>query len=188
MSVEVLPATGRWQGFAEFMVPRDGAGGCVCMSYRDTRLDMAGRVAHMREACSREPGPGVLVYVDGTPAGWCSVAPKSTYRRLLNSRTIPHLDEERDPWAIVCFVVRGGYRRRGLMHELLDGAVDHAAAHGAESVEGYPAETQAGRIDSTSGYVGTTALFEAHGFERVQATSAHSGGALRWLMRRELAG
>ena len=186
MTIEVLPATGRWVGFAEFMVPPDGAGGCVCMSYRDARLGMAGRVAHMKAECEREPGPGVLAYVDGQAAGWCSVAPKSTYRRLLNSRTIPHLDEERDPWAIVCFVVRPGFRRRGLMNELLDGAVEHARTAGAELVEGYPAEPQAGRLDSTSGYVGTTELFEAHGFERVVATSAHSGGAVRWLMRREL--
>jgi GNAT superfamily N-acetyltransferase len=187
MSIEVLPATGRWEGFAEFMVPANGRG-CVCMSYRDTRLDMPGRIAHMRDECSREPGPGVLVYVDGQAAGWCSVAPKSTYRRLLNSRTIPHLDEQRDPWAIVCFVVRAGFRRRGLMHELLDGAVEHAAAHGAELVEGYPAEPEAGRLDAISGYVGTTALFEAHGFDRVQPTDAHSGHARRWLMRRELTG
>ncbi|AYG02434.1 GNAT family N-acetyltransferase [Gryllotalpicola protaetiae] len=186
MTVEVLPATGHWAGFAEFMVPPGGAGGCVCMSYRDARLDMAGRVAHMKTECEREPGPGVLAYVDGQAAGWCSVAPKSTYRRLLNSRTIPHLDEERDPWAIVCFVVRPGFRRRGLMHELLDGAVEHARASGAELVEGYPADPRADRVDSTSGYVGTTALFEAHGFERVAPTSAHSGGAVRWLMRREL--
>jgi len=185
MVIEVVPAAGRWDDFASFMVPKSG-GGCVCMSYRDARLDMPGRVAHMHAECSRRPGPGVLAYVDGEPAGWCSVAPKSSYRRLLNSRTIPHLDEERDPWAIVCFVVRVGYRRRGLMHELLDGAVEHARASGAELVEGYPVDAAGARVDVVSGYVGTTALFEQHGFRRAQLTAAHSGGAERWLMRREL--
>jgi GNAT superfamily N-acetyltransferase len=188
MVVTVLPAAGHWDDFAAFMVPREpGAGGCVCMSYRDTRLDMPGRIAHMREECSHAPGPGVLAYVDGVAAGWCSVAPKSSYRRLLGSRTIPHLDEDRDPWSIVCFVVRAGYRRRGLMHELLDGAVEHARASGAALVEGYPAEVAGRRLDVTSAYVGTTELFADHGFDRVQATAAHSGGAVRWLMRRELA-
>jgi GNAT superfamily N-acetyltransferase len=186
MSVQVLPATSRWDDFATFMVPRKpGAGGCVCMSYRDARLSTPERIDHMRDECSTKPGPGVLAYVDDQVAGWCSVAPKSTYRRLMNSRTIPHLDEERDPWSIVCFVVRAGFRKRGLMHDLLDGAVDHARSGGATIVEGYPVDTGS-RVDLISGYVGTVQLFEAHGFVRVQATEAHSGGAERWMMRREL--
>ena len=186
MSVEVLPATGRWDDFASFMVPRKpGGGGCVCMSYRDARLGMPERIAYMHAECSSEPGPGVLVYVDGAVAGWCSVAPKETYRRLMNSRTIPHLDEERGPWSIVCFVVRAGYRKRGLMHDLLDGAVEHARASGATVVEGYPVETDE-KVDQISGYVGTVRLFEAHGFSRVQPTEAHSGGSRRWILRREL--
>jgi ribosomal protein S18 acetylase RimI-like enzyme len=186
MSVDVLPATGRFDDFATFMVPRPGAGGCVCMSYRDARLATPERVAYMEDECTRAPGPGVLAYLDGTVAGWCSVAPKSTYRRLLNSRTIPHLDEELDPWSIVCFVVRGGFRKRGLMHELLDGAVEHARASGAAIVEGYPVDTDGARVDVISGYVGTVALFERHGFERYAETTAHSGGANRWVMRRTL--
>src|SRR6478752_1279953 len=142
MAIEVVAAAGRWDDFASFMVPRKpDAGGCVCMSYRNSSLDMPGRIAHMRGLCESEPGPGVLAYVDGEVAGWCSIAPKSTYRRLLNSRTIPHLDEERDPWSIVCFVVRGGFRKRGVMHQLLDGAVEHARASGAAIVEGYPVDT-----------------------------------------------
>lgn len=189
MSITVLPATGRWDDFASFMVPqKPGAGGCVCMSYRDARLNTEGRVAFMRDACAREPGPGVLAFVDGTAAGWCSVAPKASYRRLMNSRTIPHLDEEADPWSIVCFVVRGGYRKRGLMHELLDGAVEHARAAGATIVEGYPVDGGGKRVDVISGYTGTVALFEAHGFERHAPTTAHSGGAERWVMRRTLGG
>jgi len=58
---------------------------------------------------------------------------------------------------VVCFVVRPGFRRRGLMHQLLDG-----------------------------GYVGTVQLFEAHGFKRVRQTTGRRGGKPRWLVRREL--
>lgn len=140
----------------------------------------------VRDECSRAPGPGVLAYVDGEPAGWCSVAPRSTYRRLMNSRTIPFVDDL-DPWSVVCFVVRAGFRRQGLMHHLLDGAVQHARDSGAEVVEGYPADADTGRIDVISGYVGTTRLFEAHGFTRAVQTTGVSGGKPRWVMRRELA-
>jgi hypothetical protein len=95
MKIEVLPVTGRWDDFASFIVPRKpGGSGCVCMAYRNSSLDMPGRIAHMRTLCQSEPGPGVLAYVDGEVAGWCSVAPKSTYRALVSSRTIPHVQDE----------------------------------------------------------------------------------------------
>ena len=65
MGIEVRPATGRWDDFASFMVPRKPAGGgCVCMVYRNSSLDMPGRIAHMRALCQSAPGPGVLAYVD----------------------------------------------------------------------------------------------------------------------------
>jgi hypothetical protein len=185
-TIDVRPAAGRFEDLARVVgTRRPDAGACWCLSYRDSRVPNAERPAHLRSLCAEEPGPGVLVYVDDEVAGWCSVAPRSTYRRLMRSRTIPFLDD-RDPWSIVCFVVRAGFRRRGLMHPLLDGAVGHAGAHGAEVVEGYPAETGGTRIDVISGYVGTVELFEAHGFRRAAATTAHAGHRERWIMRREL--
>ncbi|WP_345219098.1 GNAT family N-acetyltransferase [Georgenia halophila] len=186
--VTVRSAVGRYDGFFEVVgVKKPGGKGCWCMSYRDSRVSTEERPAYMRDLCATEPGPGVLAYVDGTPAGWCSVAPRSTYRRLMNARTIPFVDD-RDAWVAVCFVVRAGYRRRGLMHALLDGAVAHAAEHGAEVVEGYPVEVPDGeRVDVISGYVGTTRLFEAHGFHRAAPTTGRSGHRPRWVMRRELA-
>jgi hypothetical protein len=155
------------------------------MSYRDSRVDALQRPEHMRGECAVDPGPGVLVYVDDVVAGWCSIAPRASYRRLLNSRTIPIVDE-RDAWCAVCFVVRAGYRKHGLLHELLAGAVHHAAAHGAEVVEGYPADTADGRVDVISGYVGTVSQFERAGFVRVARTTGRSGGATRWVMRKDL--
>ena len=182
----MLPAVGRWDGFASFMVPRKlGGGGCVCMAHRHSGLGMPDRIAYMRGLCESEPGPGVLAFVDGEAAGWCSIAPKSTYRALVNSRTIPRVDDA-DAWSAVCFVVRSGFRRRGLMHELLDGAVEHARARGAIAIEGYPVDPEGDRVDQTSAYVGTVRLFEAHGFERVLRTAGRRGGKPRWLVRRNL--
>lgn len=187
VEIEVLPAVGRWDHFASLMVAsKPGRSGCVCMAYRNSSLAMPGRIAHMRGLCDSEPGPGVLAFVDGEVAGWCSIAPKATYRALVNSRTIPHIDDA-DAWSAVCFVVRTGFRRKGLMHELLDGAVEHAQANGAIVIEGYPVEPDGDRVDQTGAYVGTVRLFEAHGFRRVLQTKGRSGGKPRWLVRRELA-
>jgi GNAT superfamily N-acetyltransferase len=192
MTVEVLSAVGRYDGFYEVVgVKKPGGGGCWCMSYRDSRLNNAERPLYIQDECSREPGPGVLAYVDGEVAGWCSIAPRSSYRRLMNSRTIPFLDEgpvaAADAWVAVCFVVRPKFRHQGLMNVLLEGAVEHARSHGARVVEGYPIESEtAGKVDVISGYVGTTRLFERAGFRRAAETTAHSGGRVRWVMRKEL--
>jgi len=188
--VEVLPAVGRFDDFKLVAgVQKLGAGGCWCMSYRDSRLNNLERPLYMADECSREPGPGVLAYVDGEVAGWCSIAPRSSYRRLMNSRTIPFLDDgpvpAADAWVAVCFVIRPKFRKQGLMNVLLEGAVEHARAHGARVVEGYPIES-AGKVDVISGYVGTTRLFERAGFVRAAETTAHSGGRVRWVMRKQL--
>ncbi len=185
MPVEIHPATGRFDDFATVVGPKTGINGCWCMAYRGAGLSSEERIDYMRKECASAPGPGVLAYVDGEPAGWCSVAPRSSYRRLMNSRTIPFVDD-RDAWSVVCFVVRVGYRKQGLMHHLLEGALEHVRRSGGEVVEGYPADAGEGRVDTISGYVGTTRLFEAHGFHKAVETTGVSGGKPRWVMRREL--
>ena len=155
------------------------------MAYRDSRVSDRERPNRMRAECATEPGPGVLVYVNNIVAGWCSIAPRASYRRLLNSRTIPVLDD-RDAWIAACFVVRAGYRTHGLMHRLLAGAVQHAITHGAEVVEGYPVDAGGDRVDDISGYVETVELFERAGFERAAPTTGRSGGQPRWVMRKTL--
>ena len=128
-TIAIHPAYGRFEDVAAVVgTQRPDAGGCWCMAYRDSSVANKDRPAYMAAECAAEPGPGVLVYVDDVVAGWCSIAPRARYRRLLHSRTIPILDD-RDAWVAVCFVVRAGYRKHGLMHRLLSGAVDHAAAH-----------------------------------------------------------
>lgn len=184
--IEVRPALGRFDDVAVVVgTQKAGAGGCWCMAYRDSRVPNADRPGYMRDECAAEPGPGVLLYVDDVVAGWCSVAPRSSYRRLLNSRTIPIVDDA-DAWPAVCFVVRAGFRKHGLMRHLLAGAVEHARNHGAEVVEGYPVQTDGARVDVISGYVGSVELFESAGFERVAPTSGRSGGRPRWVVRRLL--
>lgn len=182
-TIDVCSALGRFDDFAAVVgTQRADASGCWCMAYRDSRV--RDRAGYMRAECSTEPGPGVLVYVDEVVAGWCSIAPRASYRRLLNSRTIPVPAGE--AWIAVCFVVRVGYRKHGLMHRLLTGAVQHAADNGAEVVEGYPVDVGGGRVDVVAGYVGTVELFERAGFQRAAPTTGHSGGRLRWVMRKEL--
>lgn len=60
---------------------------------------------------------GLLGYLDSEPVAWCSVAPRSTYRRLVD-------DDSADTgiWSIVCFFVVRRLRGRGAVHRLIAAA------------------------------------------------------------------
>lgn len=70
---------------------------------------------------------------------------------------------------------------------MLDAAVAYARERGVQTLEACPVDRKGKRISATTAFVGTTDLFEAAGFVRVQATLARSGGLTRWLVRRDLA-
>ena len=105
-------------------------------------------------------------------------------QRLVRSRTIPAVDD-RPVWSIVCFLVRTGFRRRGVARALLQGVITYARRNGAPALEASPVDPGSKRIDTAFAYVGTVAMFEQAGFQRVLETSAHSAGLPRWLMRLE---
>jgi GNAT superfamily N-acetyltransferase len=187
--IEVHPATAdRFADVAAVLGPKKAdAPVCWCLTYRIPNAENHGlrgpdRPARLRSFCEQDPAPGLVAYVDGRPAGWVSVSPRAGLPRLVNSRTIPVVDDT-PVWSVICFVVRPGFRGQGLSRALLAGAVEHARDHGAPAVEGYPFDPAEGRISSTLAYVGTTSLFESAGFPRVQRTTSTSGGAPRWLVR-----
>lgn len=129
--------------------------------------------------------PGVIAYIDQDIVGWCGFGPRSEMERLVRSRTIPAIDD-RPLWSIVCFLVRTGYRRRGVARALLHGAIECARLHGAIALEAYPVDPAESRIHTAQAYVGTVSMFEREGFHRVIETKARSAGLPRWLVRLEL--
>ncbi len=124
----------------------------------------------------------MLAYLDGEPAGWLGFGPRPAMHRLTHSRTIPAVDEV-PVWSIVCFLIRPGYRRRGLARALLAGVVEFARSSGAPGLEAYPIDPEGQRVDTAFGYVGFTPMFEAAGFRRVLLTDSHSDRRARWLLR-----
>jgi ribosomal protein S18 acetylase RimI-like enzyme len=71
------------------------------------------RPARLRRFAEEGTPPGVIAYVDGEPAGWCSASPRSSHHRLQRSRTIPAVDDV-PVWSIICIVIRPSFRRQGL--------------------------------------------------------------------------
>ncbi|BFU47364.1 GNAT family N-acetyltransferase [Krasilnikovia sp. MM14-A1004] len=115
---------------------------------------------------------GLVAYLDGEPAGWCAVEPRTAYVRLLRGR-VPWSGRSEDRtdagvWAVTCFVTRTGFRRRGVSRALAAAAVGYARERGARALEGYPIVT---RPEQTYGwgelYVGSRSMFAAAGFTEV---------------------
>lgn len=126
---------------------------------------------------------GLIAFVDDRPVGWCAVEPRTAYPRMRTAR-IPWAgrDEDRSDgtvWAVTCFVVRAGFRRRGVGRALACAAVDHARDRGARAIEGYPLVDGAGT--SAERFVGTESMFADAGFTPVSQPSER-----RVVMRREL--
>jgi GNAT superfamily N-acetyltransferase len=115
----------------------------------------------------------LLAYLDGEPAGWCAVEPRTAYPRLLRSTRVPwdgRAEDKTDDsvWAVTCFVTRAGFRRRGVSRALADAAVDFARQRGARALEGYPIITTPGQeIMAVEVHVGSRSIFEAAGFTEV---------------------
>jgi GNAT superfamily N-acetyltransferase len=195
--LDVVPASAnRFPAVADVLSP-GGKGACWCMYHRmsaseygrasadELAVQAPERERQMRARCGRTPAPGMLAYLDGVPVGWCGLGPHGEFTRLVRSRTIP-APFSPTAWAVVCSLVRPGYRRRGVASALLRGAVDYARTFAAPGIEGYPVGTVGQRIDTTFAYVGTVAMFEAAGFRRIAKTDAHSARLARWVMRKGL--
>lgn len=189
---DTQPVTERtFEDFADVINPRRRETHCWCLSHRlparqIEELGGGSREQAMRTLAARPPGPGVVTYRDGEPVGWCSVSPRRAIPLLERSTLIRPVDDV-PVWSITCIVVRTGHRRQGVVGHLLEGAVAHAAGHGAPAVEGYPVDPQ-GRMDQTMAFVGTVAMFERAGFRQVGTTDAVASRMPRVVMRRDLDG
>ena len=117
------------------------------------------------------PRPGVIATIGGERVGWCSVAPRAEFPRARSctAMSTPQTQPD-DPavWSVTCFVVRAGFRRRGVATALLDAAIAHARSSGAGWLEGYPADTaERSDPDGEELHRGTLNLFLRAGFEMV---------------------
>ncbi|WP_230673616.1 GNAT family N-acetyltransferase [Rathayibacter sp. Leaf248] len=187
MTIEVRPAS-VFDDVAIMNGPkRADASVCWCLSYRllssteNTSLRGPARGERMRELVAQDPPPGVLAYDGDEVTGWAAVHRRADTSYAKNRR-IPHVDDL-DVWTVWCIRVRPGFRRRGISHALLAGAVDFARSHGAPAIEGYPVDNRGAKVEQTMAYVGTRALFERAGFSWAADTTSVLNGFPRVLMR-----
>lgn len=185
---QVHPVTPeRFEDLVQVLNPTRREKHCWCLSHRLTaaqerELGQGSREQAMRRLCERRNPPGVVAYRDGTPVGWCSISPRAENTKLANSKLIRPVDEV-EVWSIICLVVRSGFRRQGVVGQLIEGAVGYAFSRGAPAVEAYPVDPQ-GRMDTTMAFVGTRSMFEAAGFECIGTTKSLASRMPRIIMRR----
>jgi GNAT superfamily N-acetyltransferase len=178
----------RWDDLVTLFDRPGDPKGCWCMFWRlrgrdFERLWGGGAKAAFREVVDEGPPPGLLAYRDGAPVGWCAVAPREAYPRILRSRVLRPADRDPACWAVVCFYVVKDERRGGVAAALLEAAVAFAADHGATAVEGYPKDTGGARKGANELFVGSLSMFREAGFEEAARNSP-----TRPIMRRTVTG
>ncbi|OEV30967.1 GCN5 family acetyltransferase [Streptomyces nanshensis] len=189
MTIEVRPAS-VFEDVRAVLGPKSpGANVCWCLSYRipsklNNELRGPARGEYVAELCRADPAPGVLAYDGDEPAGWAAVAPRSE-TSFARNRKIPHVDGL-PVWSLWCIRVRPGYRKRGISHALIAGAVEFARANGAPAIEAYPLDNGDAKVDLTMAYAGIRKNFERAGFAHAAGTTSVLAGHPRILMRLDL--
>lgn len=112
--------------------------------------------------------PGVLAYVDGVPAGWLGIAPRTRFDRLNRSKPFaPAMDDDPEQiWSMNCFITVKRFRRIGMMRALIEGGVGFVAGKGGRIVEAYPFDAHRKPLVDEL-FVGTAAAFRDCGFVEV---------------------
>ena len=99
--VEVHPVdAGRWPDLVALFGPSGAYSGCWCMWFRVpgaefSRNGNAGNKRALHRITAADEPVGLLGYVDGSPAGWASVAPRTAYTRVLRSPALKPDDPAR---------------------------------------------------------------------------------------------
>jgi GNAT superfamily N-acetyltransferase len=182
VQITVMPASmASWEDLQTIFGSRGAAAGCQCQryklapreSFRSTPVEeRADRLRRQADSGHPESGTtsGLVAYIDGEPAGWCAVEPRSAYTGLARVFKVPWEGRDEDKadssvWAVTCFVTRKGFRKRGISRALARVAADFARERGARAIEGYPIVTTDVIIEEL--HVGTTSVFADAGFTEV---------------------
>ena len=152
-----------WPDFERLFESRGSPGYCWCMLWRATpqearHTDGASRKAAMVKRIAAGTTVGLLGYLDEEPVAWCSVAPRSTYRRLVDDGS-----PDVGIWSIACFFVVRRLRGLGITQRIIAAAVNFAKTRGVSIVEAYPVDPES----PSYRFMGFVAAFEAAGFREV---------------------
>ena len=166
----VRPLTlANWQDFEYLLGERGACGGCWCMAWRHKKAEFESCKGErnkqaMKDMVERGATVGVLGYVEGKVAGWCSIAPREQFIRLQYSRNLQPIDYAA-VWSIVCIYLDKRHRRQGFSTSMINGAVEYCKMQGGSIVEGYPATPYDDKMPSAFLWCGVPVSDLKAGFE-----------------------
>lgn len=161
----------RWADFTSLMGVHGGDEGCWCMWWRlpEDRFEQQKGEANknaMHDLIIAGEIPGIIAYVDGQVAAWCSCGPRKNYPALHRYWQLNQAEDDKI-WSIVCYYVDKEYRRLGLMDGLINVAIELAKENGAEIIEGYPIKPSA-ELTGYDGFTGIASTYQRCGFVEKQ--------------------
>lgn len=156
-----------WSALEDLFGKNGACNGCWCMYWRigadyRKRSRNANRAA-FRNIVKSGPPPGLLAFDGDVAVGWCQLTPRDALPWLEKSWRFRRVDET-PVWALSCFYIRIGYRRRGVTAALIRAALREAKRAKAPALEAYPLD--AARTPSASG-TGYASTFARVGFKIV---------------------
>ncbi|NIS82657.1 MAG: GNAT family N-acetyltransferase [Anaerolineales bacterium] len=175
-AMEFHPLTpDRWEDFERLLGKRGAYGGCWCMWWRLKRREFEaqqgnGNKQAMKDIVKSGVVPGILLYRDGEPAGWCSVAPREQYGALERSPVLRRVDDA-PVWSIVCFFVGKDHRNQGVARQLIRAAIEYVRSQGGKVIEAYPTQPRTERLPPISSFMGVPSLYAKEGFVEVSRPS-----------------
>jgi GNAT superfamily N-acetyltransferase len=175
--LDFVPVTSKtWPDFEKLFEQPGSPKFCWCMSWRELSnrqsADSAGKKKAMAAIVAAGTPVGIIARSGAEIVGWCSVAPRETFRKLSPGQD----DGDKDIWSIVCFFVVRARRNGGIGAALLEAAIDHAFKSGASAIEAYPVDPESPSFR----FMGFKPMFAARGFRAVGMA-----GSRRHVMRLE---
>jgi GNAT superfamily N-acetyltransferase len=168
MALIIRPLTpDLWPAFEDLFGPNGACRGCWCMyprigaAYR--HRPAARNKADFRALVKQGPPPGLLAFDGHLAVGWCRLTPRDEAPAFDRLWRLKRVDDVL-VWAVTCFYVRKGWRRRRVATALIDAAVRAAKRAKAPTLEAYPLDARISPSASSTGYMST---FVRAGFKPV---------------------
>ncbi len=164
-----------WNDFEQLFGERGACGGCWCMYWRLCNKDYEaskgnGNKTKMKRLVKSGERPGIIMYCDNKPMGWCAFAPREEFVRLKTSRILKPVDNQK-VWSIVCFFIDKKYRRKGYSMKLLKTVVEICRQKKIKILEAYPIEPKQDKMADAFIWTGIASAYMKAGFKEVERRS-----------------